>query len=32
MDPFTFLSAIDIIHFPNYFYILISFQIIHSYG
>ena len=27
-----YLSSIDIINFPNYFYILVSSQIIHSYG
>ena len=27
-----YLSSIDIINFPNYFYILVSFHIIHSYG
>ena len=32
MVSFTYLSFIDIINFPNYIYILVSFQIIHSYG
>ena len=27
-----YLSFIDIINFPHYIYILVSFQIIHSYG
>ena len=27
-----YLSSIDTINFPNYFHILVSFQIIYSYG
>ena len=32
MVSFMYLSSTDIINFPNYFYILVSSQIIHSYG